>query len=348
SDARARGEFLLEIVTDARRLCRLAQDFLGALPAGQSEAEQARARLVRGPYELLLQLLAQDIQESPGAAGSESAEIRKGTAQGRVPSLTDPEQRHGRKSKSKRFTGHKLRVAVAVDSGLITAVEVLAGNAGDAEDALAAVEQTEVNTGLEVEETLGDCAYGGGDTRQAFADAERTLYAKVPQAATNGEYFPKSAFRIDLALGSVTCPGEQTTTEFHEDRRGIRIFHFGARCHDCPLRERCTGALGGRTLQVHPQEELLAAAREFQQTPAGRVKLRERVVVEHALARMAGRGVGQARYCGRQKTRVQMVLAATVVNLRRIWKGAAGASRPGRPAGEDQRQRVTERPTDTG
>lgn len=326
SDAKARNEFLLEIVTDARRLWRLAHDFLRDLPPPRNAAEQARERLVREPYTLLGQLLRQDIEESTGPGGKPQAKIKQGTAPDRMPSSTDPEQRHGRKSKSKRFTGHKLRIGVDVNSGLIGSVEVLAGSAGDAEAVLEAVEQAEENTGLAVEETLGDCAYGGGETRQAFATAERVLHAKVPQPATNGEFFPKSAFLINLEVGSVTCPGGQTTTEFHADQKGTRVFQFGERCQGCSLRAQCTEAAGGRTLQVHAQEALLKEAREFQRSPEGREKLRERVAVEHALARMAQRGVGQARYVGRKKTRFQMVVAAAVANLRLTWNQAAAAA----------------------
>jgi predicted Zn-dependent protease len=44
--------------------------------------------------------------------------------------------RHGRKSASKRFNGHKAAVAVDLESQLIAGVEVLAGNAGDQEKAV--------------------------------------------------------------------------------------------------------------------------------------------------------------------------------------------------------------------
>jgi transposase len=332
ADPAARTAFLSEIVGDARRLWRLAHDFLRDLAPAQSNAERTRERRVREPYELLGQLLRQDVQESTGPGGGPQARIKEGTAPERVPSVTDPEQRHGRKSQSKRFTGHKLRIGVDVASGLIAAVEVLAGNAGDAEAVLEAVAQAEANTERLVAETLGDCAYGGGETRQAFAAAGRTLHAKVPAPASNGTFFPKSAFTIDLAAGTVTCPGGQTTPEFRTDAPGNRIFQFGARCQDCPLRAQCTDAAHGRTVQVHGQEALLQGARAFQQSPAGRAKLRERVAVEHGLARMAQRGVGQAKYCGRIKTRLQMVLVAAVVNLRLVWNGAGAAT--GRDRGD--------------
>ena len=82
-----------------------------------------------------------------------------------------------------------------VDTGtqLITEVEVLPGNAPDNLGALELVERSEANTGAPVEETLGDAAYGDGDTRQAFADAGRTLTARVP-GRPNRKHLPERGF----------------------------------------------------------------------------------------------------------------------------------------------------------
>ena len=125
-------------------------------------------------------------------------------------SVHDPEMRHGHKSSSRRFDGHKAAIVVDTDSQLITAVEVLPGNAPDNLGALELVERSEANTGVPVEEALGDAAYGDGDTRQAFADAGRTLIARVP-GRPNRKYFPKEDFRIDLGEVTCTCPAGQVT-----------------------------------------------------------------------------------------------------------------------------------------
>ena len=60
-----------------------------------------------------------------------------------------------------QLDGHKVDIAVDVESQIIVAVDILAGNAGDAANALSQGEQAEANTGLHVIETTGDCAYGG-------------------------------------------------------------------------------------------------------------------------------------------------------------------------------------------
>src|SRR5205823_2617982 len=144
---------------------------------------------------------------------------------------------------------------VDAESQLITAVDVLAGNAPDASGALSLVEQTEANTEAVVGETIGDCAFGDGATRQAFAEAGRDLIAKVP-ATQNQGYFPKTAFALHLEQDQCTCPAGQTTTgPARRDGRGRRVFRFAAAvCAACPLMAQCVRGQGGRTVSVHPQE----------------------------------------------------------------------------------------------
>ena len=151
--------------------------------------------------ELLGQLLLQEVERQ-----EDGPALKDGVSRDRIPSVHDPEMRHGRKSSRKRFDGHKAAVVVDTDSQLVTAVDILPGNAGDNTGVLELVGQSEENTGIEVEETIGDAAYGDGGTRQAFADAGRTLIAKVP-GRPNKAYFPKEDFQIDLAAGTCTCPG---------------------------------------------------------------------------------------------------------------------------------------------
>ena len=230
--------------------------------------------------------------------------------------------RHGRKSASKRFDGHKADVAVDIEIEIIVAVDVLPGDAGDAVNALAQVLQAEANTGLSVEETTGDCAYGGGSTRNEFEEAKRTLHAKVPKSASRNGMFPKTSFQIDLENGSVTCPQGHVVTKSNKVELGM-MYRFGKMCRDCPLRLQCTLSKTGRSVLVLTHEALVKRAREFQATAEGREILRRRVKVEHRLARLGQLGIGQARYCGRLKTRFQLSMLAAIANFRRTWNWQA-------------------------
>ena len=307
-DETARTALLGEIVADGDRLLELsrrAQELL-------DEDSPERQRIAEAS-QLLGLLLVQDVE-----LGEEGVCLKEGVSRDRMVSVHDPEMRHGHKTSSKRFEGHKASVAVDTNSQVITDVDVLPGNASDNVGALGMVERSEEGTGSEVEETMGDVAYGDGGTRQSFADAGRILIAKVPQRP-DSRRFPKEDFEIDLESGTCTCPAGHTTRKLYRmgtrtDRTGrthqLRAFWFDAAvCGACPLREQCVGSEkgSGRTVRLHPQEAMLQQARGLQRS-AGYTQYRQRrVVVEHRLARLVQLGVRQARYFGRTKTPVPAV-----------------------------------------
>ena len=327
SDRKARRKLLGEIVADADRLLELARQAWVELP----EDSVQRQSIVAGA-ELLGQLLLQDVERKSGDADAhadaadDGVSIRDGVSRDRMLSVHDPELRHGHKSSRRRFNGHKAAIVVDTDSQLITAVDVLPGNAPDNLGALELVEASEASTGSVVEEAMGDAAYGDGGTRQTFADAGRRLVAKVP-GRPDRKHFPKNDFHLDLAAGSCTCPAGQVThaivpagkrTDRADRVYRLQAFQFdGAVCGVCPLRSQCIAAQGrqGRRVLIHPQEGMLQQARALQQSADYDEYRARRVVVEHRLARLVQLGIRQARYFGRVKTKFQLYLAATVANL---------------------------------
>ena len=196
SDKRARQALLAGIVGDADRLLELSRLAQGELPEDSAERQQ-----IVDAAELLGQLLLQDIERKSGDGDGDD-----GVSRDRMMSVHDPEMRHGHKSSSRRFDGHKAAIVVDTDTQLITAVAVLPGNAPDNLGALELVEQSEANTGVPVEEAMGDAAYGDGATRQTFADVGRKLVARVP-GRPDRKHFPKDDFVIDLAAGSCNLSG---------------------------------------------------------------------------------------------------------------------------------------------
>ena len=259
--------FLQSVVAEADDLLEVARVALEQIPPDAPE----RGRLHEAAG-LLAQLLLQDIERR-----ADGIHLKQGVSPERVVSVFDPEMRHGRKSASRRLDGHKGAIAVDPESQLITAVDVLPGNALDHERALELVTQSEANAEGVVEETVGDCAYGDGGTRQLFADAGRKLVAKVA-SRQGGAQFPKEDFRIDLERMSCTCPAGQQTRKVVSISSGkrygapgvpLRAFRFDAAiCDACPLRPKCVRARPGkgRLVMVHPYEALLQEARAFQQS----------------------------------------------------------------------------------
>lgn len=336
-DEASRSRFLAELVADAHCVLRLACEVRRELEAGSPVDQRIEAGC-----QLLATILLQDLEVKRSSDGSEEkVGIKKEASGERVCSVGDPEMRHGRKSASQRFDGHKLSIATEVESQLITAVEVLEGSAPDDEGALEMAQESGRALAAEVEEVLADCAYGDGENRERFREAGIELRAKVPVQGNHGEHFKKSEFQIDLEANTCTCPAGQTTSDVRpigwrkgKDGRQVRqeAFVFAAEvCAGCPLKESCfkqsPNRSRGRVVYRHPQEALLQEAREWQQGPEFDRFRKQRQVVEHRIARMMQLGMRQARYCGRHKTLFQALMTAAVANLTLI-AGRVGL-RPG-------------------
>ena len=119
SDRKARAALLAEIVADADRLLELARQAWVELPE-----DSAQRQSIVGGAELLGQLLLQDIERKSG-----DGDVDDGMSKDRMLSVHDPEMRHGHKSSRRRFNGHKAAIVVDTVSQLISAVDVLPGNA---------------------------------------------------------------------------------------------------------------------------------------------------------------------------------------------------------------------------
>jgi transposase len=325
-DAAAREVFLNGLIAAGQRCLEWARQARSGLAAGSDEDEQ-----IRQAAELLTQLLWQDVE--PTARGHQ---IKRGTAEDRVPSVEDPEQRHGHKSRAGSFTGYKGAIAVDPETQLVTAVDVVPGNAHDGEGAAALVAQAETNTDSEVQQVIGDTAYGSVATRQALG--EREIIAPTVKPRT-GHGLGKDQFAIDVPGERVRCPMGHETAQWQwvwtrpgkgKPRAQVKRFSFPAKlCRACPRYAECVVKQHGRgrIINWHQDEARLQAARALERTEYFHEQYRQRVVVEHRFARLVQLGIRQSRYFGRAKTRFQLLLAATVANLTLL----AGALSPTAP-----------------
>ena len=174
-DKKARAALLGRIVGDADRLLKLSRRTQGLLDEDSTE----RQRIVEAS-ELLGQLLLQDVERTEEGVG-----LKEGVSRDRIVSVHDPEMRHGHKSSSNRFDGHKASVAVDTDSQVITAVDVLPGNASDNVGALELVERSEEGTVSAVEETM----WGRGLRRWRYTSGicRRRTHTDSQAAPTPGQ-----------------------------------------------------------------------------------------------------------------------------------------------------------------
>ena len=162
---------------------------------------------------------------------------------------------------------------------------------------------------------LGDAAYGGGETRAALTAAGHTQMIKpIPLRPAVPDGFTKDDFAIDLHAGAVTCPAGHTVAI---TPGGRAVFDW--RCGPCPLRERCTRAKDGKTLNLHPHEAELAAARRQAATLTFQASYRRwRPMVERSIAWLVTNGQRRVRYRGLARNQLGLSLRVAAINLRRL------------------------------
>jgi DDE family transposase/transposase-like protein DUF772 len=254
-------------------------------------------------------VLAQDLEPDPTTG---RRRILRGVARGRQPSLGDPEMRHGRKSRSRPFTGYKRHVVKLLGPDLI--VEAVARPANEPEHTALATLTMSVAQHGSLTELWMDRGYLASPEIPVLHAGGVAVHAK-PWTARNGDRFPKHAFAIRLADGVVECPAGQTAPI----RSGRSTVQFAAEtCRACPLRQSCTTAANGRSIALHPQEALLQQLRAATHTSNGRTALRRRTTVEHSLARLDQIQGKKARYKGARKNTLDVRRCATVANLQRL------------------------------
>jgi hypothetical protein len=361
-----RNAFLNELVVDAQRALRWGRAAL----SNSSLPPEFNAKICEA-VELLNKIVIQDVVSSERVESKENktkaseknpkeaplllaedlkgpVEIKDGVAKDRIPAAHDPEQRHGRKSKSKRFDGHKGSITVETQSGVILDTSVQPGNSEDSRDHLESVLRAEKNyqeavelssaggteqEACEVGKAYGDCAYGTAKNRRAFESETPELHAK--QATLyNGGRFTKNDFPKNIETDERICPaGKRATSrkvEVDWDGRRVEVNEYkwdSKDCEVCPLRKDCIKESSDesnsdkskkrrkRVIRDHPEEALLARAREQQARPEYKQAYKERQLVEQRLARLVQLGGRQARYKGKAKTGFQWLLLAIVSNF---------------------------------
>lgn len=287
-------------------------------------AEELSNPPLKEHVETLAQIVSQNLEPDPNGGGG--SRIKEGVAPDRRVSVEDPDMRHGRKSKSKRFNGYKRHLATDLDTTLIVACAVTPANRPEEEAApelKADVERME----RRIAEMHIDRGYISSPVVSEVLDAGGEVVCK-PWVPRNGERFTKADFKINLRDMTITCPaGEVERIDL-----GADVEFSPEACARCPQRIACTtaGPGHGRTVTIADDELLQQRLRKLTATKRGRARLRERVAIEHSLAHLGRRQGRRARYLGIRKNQLDVRRAAAVQNLETIQRRLEAAAAPAR------------------
>lgn len=309
---------------DAGRAEALRAEFLP--PAGEADPRGEEAlRLERERAAKLVAAVAgiedERVQERARLLGAMLGD------KDRPVSFDDPDARWGHKSEDKPFLGYKSHEAIDPDSRLLTAVDVVPGNANEAvrTDALLKKETTKLKEGAAI---IADGLYNNATTvGQVEAARGRPCFSGLTTERVS------DGFEYDAEADQVVCPqGKRSIGKTRMAGKGDLghgdLYYFSTRdCAGCPLRGACLTP-GEREGSAMPRRRVYFSdvrKRKIAAGTAGRAWWKEQLKVRYRIEakfdeQMNRHGLRRARYWGLAKVTVQVLLNAITVNLKRAAK----------------------------
>jgi transposase len=266
------------------------------LPEGLKERQELRAKI----EEQLKQLNEKDRDHlQPGDEDARMMKCRKGT----------------------KFA-YNAQAVVDQDSKLIVAADVVTDES-DNYQLVPMLEQTEQNLGRVAEQTVADAGY---QATTEWAKAEEKGYPiLVNLNEPNDQPYHASRFSYDAENDRCICPRGETL-QFEEIKKRDKAQPYEVRVYrcasyeNCPVRWQCSKSQSGRTVQIHPNYDVLLRQREKLKDERMRALLKQRSVIIEPLFGWIKEPIGFRRWTvrGLEKVKTQWSLLCTSINLRRL------------------------------
>ena len=240
------------------------------------------------------------------------------------PNSPDPDARFGRFPDGTKQPGFKQQTVVDDKSRVILAIDVLPANAAEGSNATGALDKAAKRLEEPPEAMCADSAYASGENR-AECEARGVRLVSPPRRARNhhsNEYFTIERFTYDELRDMFICPAGKFLKK--AGRGGSKPDRWKYRasqkdCGSCPLKSECTKA-PQRCVNVSGHHAALVRLREDSQSSEFQVLYRRRAPVIEGLFAEAKQwhGLARATRRGLSKVRVQCLLVASVLNLKRL------------------------------
>jgi IS5 family transposase len=304
---------------DPARAAGLEADFVPA--AGEAEPRDDAA--LPRESERTAALLAAVADVTDATVQARVAQVRTILAgEGdRVVSFDDPDARWGYKAADKPFCGYKAHESLDPDSRMITAVDVVPGNANEAvrTAAVLAAEPTPRPPGAVI---IGDGLYHNATTvGQVEHAGGRPCFSGLKAERVS------DAFTYDAVTDQMVCAADKRSVGKVRVGAGDLYYFSMHDCVPCPRAATCL-TRGEREGRAEPRRRVYLSAVRKARVVAGEagrawrqahVRLRPRIEAKFD-EQMNRHGLRHARYWGLAKVTAQVLLNALTVNAKRAVK----------------------------
>jgi transposase len=237
--------------------------------------------------------------------------------------LPDSEAALTRKADGTRVFGYKQHTAVDSDHGVVVDCEVTPANQNEGEQLIDQVQRIEQTLDGQPKTVTADASYGHARNYEELE--QRGIEPMiVPQRRRSSEsHIPVSKFKYDAHNDIVRCPAGRILRPSSRSDRGMRYCSRASDCRGCPLRSKCIAPNRSvRTVTiVAGYTALLRARRRHLKQPISEqpIYVRHKWQVEgrHSEAKNI-HSMARAVRCGIEQVRIQALLTAASMNLKRL------------------------------
>lgn len=243
----------------------------------------------------------------------------------------DKDARFGRFPGGKTKPGYKQHTLADGRKRVVVGVTVTPANSPDDSTMVEMVDDVSDRLGSSPEALCADAAYGSG--RNSYSMGQRNIRLISPprkaKTYTDDKYFTVEAFEYDESTDKFICPaGHHLKYVQTEKERGRRIYRaLRSNCRACQLKSQCTKS-ERRSVKVSRYHGSLVRLRADSKTDRFKQLYRSRApVIEGVFAESKQwHGLGRAWRRGLAKMRIQSLLVAAVINLKRLGTLSGGLS----------------------
>jgi IS5 family transposase len=236
-------------------------------------------------------------------------------------SFVDPDARWGQKGEDKRFCGYKTHEGIDPDSRMVTAVQVVAGNANEAvrTGELLRRDSVGIAPGAVI---IGDGLYNNATTVKQVREAGgRGCFSGLKAERVS------DGFEYEAEGDRMICPQDKGSIGKVRVDAGDLYYFSMKECQVCPRKDKCLSR-GEREGKALPRRRVyLSDVRKAKilAGEAGRGWRREHLKVRGRIEakfdeQMNRHGLRKARYWGLSKVTVQVLVNVITVNLKRAEK----------------------------
>lgn len=232
----------------------------------------------------------------------------------KIVSFVDPDATNGAANSKKMFTGYKAHM-VEDESEIVTSVDTLQGHQNEGHQ-LSRLLEKEQAKGLNSEAVVADSNYSSYDNRKEIHHQKMKAY--IPKRKGNTK-IEKLGFKYLPEEETLICPQGQRSSGQVKQTSGILHYFPRKACQFCPQHRLCQSKDSHSSVRILISDDYQEHLRDCDNDYSLAQRIRKAIERKIGEAKK-WHGLTRARYRGKWRVAIQVLMTFLVLNVKRIIK----------------------------